>query len=285
MGLRQLAGRILSRALDTLADFLVGAFRLEGGSQWSARVSERVSHNIIRITDDAEYIFAIDNTLLLWRAKTLFSKEPETIRWIRGFGAEDVFFDIGANVGSYTVYAGKRCRRVIAFEPEAQNFAVLNRNIALNKLQDKVVAFPFALSDERKLDTLRLNTLNAGAALHAFGTNIDFKGEHFESAFEQGSISLTLDELALSCGLDFPNFIKIDVDGLESRIINGGKQVLRDTRLRGLLLELNESSADDMSLIALLKSCGLSVSARGDAVIDPRGRFSMRNFIFSRDAG
>ncbi|CAN0511259.1 unnamed protein product, partial [Phaeothamnion confervicola] len=170
--------------------------------------------------------------VLLWSAETRFTKEPETIAWIRSFGGNDVFYDIGANIGSYSIYAGRRCRRVLAFEPEAQNFAVLNKNINLNNLQHIVTAFPFALSDERKLDTLRLNRLEAGAALHSFGTNIDFKGEHFESAFEQGSISLTLDELVFSYALEFPNFIKIDVDGLESRIIKGGMRVLADPRLK-----------------------------------------------------
>ena len=277
--------RLSARSLDLLAAAFVRVTRLATGSRWSASVAQRMANSACRVRDDDEYVFFAGNPLLRWRAETLFTKEPETIAWIRSFGADDVFYDVGANVGSYTVYAGRRCRKVLAFEPEAQNFAVLNRNIALNNLQHTVIAFPFALADERRIDTMRLHSLEAGAALHAFGTNMDFKGEHFQSAFEQGSLALTLDDLAYSHGLDFPDFIKIDVDGLETRIIQGGDRVLRDQRLKGLLLELNEFSSDDMAIIATLEDCGLRVTARGDAVSDPGGRFSMRNFIFSRDAG
>lgn len=278
------AARLFAKIVAVLAVGFVKIAGLAAGSRWSAAVAQHMARAAFQVQDDQRYFFFAGNPLLLWRAETLFTKEPETIAWIRSFGCNDVFYDIGANVGSYSIYAGRRCRRVLAFEPEAQNFAVLNKNINLNNLQQVVTAFPFALSDENKLDTLRLNRLEAGAALHSFGTNIDFKGEHFESAFEQGSISLTLDELVFSYALEFPNFIKIDVDGLEGRIVNGGARVLADPRLKGLLLELNESSSDDMRVIALLENCGLRVGTRGDAVSDPGGRFSMRNFIFTRDA-
>jgi len=40
-----------------------------------------------------------------WRFKTLFEKEPETIDWINSFRKEDVFWDIGANVGIYSIWA------------------------------------------------------------------------------------------------------------------------------------------------------------------------------------
>ena len=61
-----------------------------------------------------------------YRADTYASKEPDTLDWLDAeLNDEDVFFDIGANIGVYSLYAAALnagCR-VFAFEPEAQNFA------------------------------------------------------------------------------------------------------------------------------------------------------------------
>jgi FkbM family methyltransferase len=254
-------------------------------STLAAAAAARATGYSTTIRDDRNYRFAAFTPLLLWRAQTLLSKEPETIEWIRFFGPDDVFYDIGANVGIYSIFAGVRCRRVFAFEPESQNFAALNRNIQLNSLGAKVLGFPLAISNQRKLDTLRLNTSEAGAALHVFGENVDFKGEIFKPAFEQGCLSVTLDELVMSFGLDFPTMIKIDVDGLEERILQGGLKVLGDRRVRGLLVELNETDKETPEMLALLKGAGWQVSKTSLPISDQGGRYRMKNYIFSRHQG
>ena len=72
------------------------------------------------------------SVLELWRCRTYETKEPETLDWIDGFSREDVMFDVGANVGLYSLYAGKRGVRVYSFEPEAQNYAGLTSNCMAN---------------------------------------------------------------------------------------------------------------------------------------------------------
>jgi len=47
--------------------------------------------------------FAVPNSVTGWRAQTLFTKEPDTIAWIREFEPGEVFVDIGANVGMYAI--------------------------------------------------------------------------------------------------------------------------------------------------------------------------------------
>ena len=62
--------------------------------------------------------------------RTLFSKEPITLAWIDTFKDGETLYDIGANVGMYTIYAAvMRKANVYAFEPEALNYAELNKNI------------------------------------------------------------------------------------------------------------------------------------------------------------
>ena len=75
---------------------------------------------------------------LKWRVDSLFEKEPSTIAWIARFRRDEILVDVGANVGMYTVWAAKtRGVRVYAFEPEAQNYALLNRKMASPEMKAK----------------------------------------------------------------------------------------------------------------------------------------------------
>src|SRR6185437_4913944 len=76
---------------------------------------------------------ATPNWLADWRVNTFATKEPETLDWIDSLPEGAVLWDIGANVGLYSVYAAKarRCR-VWAFEPSVFNVELLARNIFLN---------------------------------------------------------------------------------------------------------------------------------------------------------
>src|SRR5207249_10628032 len=141
-------------------------------------------------------------------------------------------------------------------------------NIQLNQLNAKVIAFPLAISDRCSFDTLRLNTFEAGAAHHVFARNIDFKGERFEPQFEQGAIAMTLDEVVAFLEPDFPSVIKVDVDGLEAEILRGGRKILMDRRLTGLLVELNDASEETKDLLALLEDAGLRPVRTGETVAD-----------------
>jgi hypothetical protein len=76
------------------------------------------------------------------RLRSLFSKEPITLAWIDTFAQGETLYDIGANVGMYTIYAAVvRKAAVYAFEPEALNYAELNKNIFLNDLHGRVLGY------------------------------------------------------------------------------------------------------------------------------------------------
>lgn len=275
----------LLRILDALAATFCHVFGLARGNAWSARVGERVRAVSRTVGDGKGYRFIASSPLLLMRAQTLMSKERETIAWIAGFGPGDVLYDVGANVGVYTVYAATRCRHVYAFEPEASNYSILNQNILLNRLEDRVTAYPIALADRERMDRLRIADPRPGAALHAFGSNIDYKGDPFTPHHLQGCVALTLDRIVLEFGLPFPTHIKIDVDGLEAEVLRGGERVVSDRRLRGLLVEINENDPADLDLVRWIGNQGLSVEVRGPVVADSTRKAAMRNYIFSRHEG
>ena len=108
-----------------------------------------------------------------WRADSYATKEPDTIAWIDSFVREgDVLYDIGANIGQYGLYAAKRLNgncRVLAFEPEALNYARLNQNIVLNGLSEVITAYCLAITDRTGLDFFYVKAFAPGASLHTYG--------------------------------------------------------------------------------------------------------------------
>ena len=97
------------------------------------------SYQTIKILGQNIYFF-VPNSLTKWRVDTFFSKEPETLEWIDNFknvqGKKIIFWDIGGNIGLYSIYAALKYKSidVTTFEPSTSNLQVLSRNISINKL-------------------------------------------------------------------------------------------------------------------------------------------------------
>lgn len=227
--------------------------------------------------------FYLPNTHVEWRVQTMYTKEPDTVEWIRGMAADEVFYDIGANIGLYTMLALKQGLKVMAFEPESQNFAVLIRNLAMNKItKDKGVAFPFCITDGQLVDTLRLSSLIAGGSCHSFASDLNFHKEEKKWVFEQGTVGFALDSLVGEIGLPQPTHIKIDVDGFEDKVLKGASNVLKQTQ--SVLVEMDSNNADHMGWKKALEDMGFTTdAAQIDAARRAEGPFTgIGNVIFKR---
>lgn len=230
-------------------------------------------------------MFCLPNRHCEWRVTTMYTKEEDTVAWIRAMKAGETFYDIGANIGLYTLLAAKQGLAVFAFEPESQNFGVLIRNLAMNKLtKSQAVAFPFCISDEQRIDTLRLSSLIAGGSCHSFASNENFKREEKQWAYEQGSVSFSLDSLVFECGLPQPTHIKIDVDGFEDKVLKGASRVLGHAQ--SVLVEMDSANAHHMSWKAALESQGfVTDEAEYTKARRSEGAFAgIGNIIFRRPA-
>lgn len=225
------------------------------------------------------------NQATKWRVDTLFSKEPDTITWLSELMPSDVLIDIGANVGMYTILAGK-CQgcRVFAFEPESQNYGILNKNIWLNSISDSTKAYCLALSDESKFSELYLSQFHAGGSCHTFGEKLDFKLEFRESSFSQGCFSVTLDSLVESGAIPQPTHIKIDVDGLEHRVIKGAIRTIGNPVLRSVLIEINTNLPEHREVISSMESLGFKYDAEQvERYKRKEGTFvGVGNYVFRR---
>lgn len=207
--------------------------------------------------EGVEVAYLTPSTVLKWRADTLFTKEPCTIEWIAGFRAGEVLVDVGANVGMYTVWAAKaRSVKVYAFEPEAQNYALLNRNIARNALGDQVKAYCLALCESPGFGELHLATLEAGGSLHAYGARVGYNGRPMQPKFSQGCIASRLDDLVAAGVVPVPDHLKIDVDGFEPKVLDGARNVLGQAKLSSLLVEVNHNLAAHRRMVEDLHAFG-----------------------------
>ena len=89
-------------------------------------------NNTIKICHkEVSLIFSVPNNWALSRATTFSSKEPDTLNWIDSFDPDVVFWDVGANIGLYSIYTAlkKKNSTVISFEPSVFNLELLARNI------------------------------------------------------------------------------------------------------------------------------------------------------------
>lgn len=225
-------------------------------------------------------LFSAPSQLCAWRAKTLFKKEPQTIEWITRFESGDIFWDIGANVGVYSIYgAVKKDIKVYAFEPSPFNFHVLSKNIYLNKKSETISAFCLALSERTTIDYLNLKSIGEGAAHTSFLNTVNEFGESFIPMYSQSTLGFSVDEFIELFDLQVPNHIKIDVDGAEQFVINGALKTLQSPQLKSILIELNSDlKPGEQDVFDKISSSGFALE-RAD---HPDGDRRLANYIFRR---
>ncbi len=250
---------------NIVADVFCKIFLLNFPNRWSVLISAQLDNLLYEVTIKGKvYKFLSNNSLLLYRSKTFFDKEPETNKWIEGIPADGVFYDVGANVGIFTVLASAYCKKVFAFEPVALNYSVLNQNLAINRLDKNTTAYCLAISDKSSFDTMRLSSNVIGSAHHSFGVDRDACHNEFSPVFKQGSFGVALDDLVYTYKFECPTYLKIDVDGNEHLVIGGAAQLLKDQRLKSVLIELNKNLKIDQGLVEVIKNNGFTLTEIGE---------------------
>jgi len=208
-------------------------------------------------------------------------KEPETVEWIEdNFKKGDVFFDIGANVGVYSLVTAKFLRgkvKIYAFEPGFSNYRKLCENVRLNDCQDCIVPIPLAVSDVTGLSTFNYSSLIVGNAAHALGESLNHLGKPFTPVFKQKMLSFKIDELVQYLG--FPDWIKIDVDGIENLVLIGADNTLRNTTVKSVLVEVIESRPETQEIVDFLAERGFVLKSKHKYVY---GISPGHNYIFVR---
>lgn len=191
-------------------------------------------------------------------------KEPETVEWIENYVKPgDVLYDVGANVGAYSLIAAKHCEgnvTVLAFEPSFATYNDLCRNVVLNGCERSVVPFLMCLTAAPGIVRFGYSSLEPGSALHVTGSGTT--GEPQGAVYAQQIPGLSIDTLVSQFGCPVPTHIKIDVDGTELDILQGAEQTLGDPRLRTLQVEVSPQDRSAADVRALLENRGFHLVSR-----------------------
>jgi len=180
--------------------------------------------------------------------------EPQMLVWLKQFAAGDVFYDIGANIGMFSLAVAKLHGGAIvtyAFEPSFSTFATLVRNIVANRFGDFILPFSFALGSRLGVRNFNYTDISSGASIHTLDLVVNQTGREFSPAFSQKVISYSLDELVRDFDFAQPTHIKIDVDGGEREIVEGMKIILRGDKIRSVMIELTEVDESDENVRAI----------------------------------
>ena len=260
---------LISYLIRALGHFKIGRF-VE-----TTLITQAMDRRSSVIYQNVKLDFVTPNALTKWRVQTFSDKEPETLEWISNMSHEDVFWDVGANVGLYSIYAAK-CHKipVFSFEPSIFNLELLGRNCGINNVAELVNIIPLALSDKIQTNIMRHSTTNWGGALSSFGEPLGSDGSELESVLEYRTLSFSADELIQHGIATPPSHLKIDVDGIEHVILRGAEKTLLTTK--SVLIEVNENFNEQLVEVSrLLKNSGFILTGAYDSpysetIEDPR---------------
>jgi FkbM family methyltransferase len=257
------AYRFVGSTIVALARLIAAPMGYREGSKALGHAAELIVPVRSVPTAAGEIRFACPSVMSARMPISSFHGEPETSAWIdRCVLQGECLWDIGANVGNWSLYAAKTKRaRVIAFEPSAQTFGTLYRNIALNGLGERISAYCIALSGETELGTLYLRNASPGEANHGYGAATGVAGD-FEAQFEQAAVSFRIDDFIKAFSPPPPRHIKLDVDGVEDRILDGASATLQGVQSVLVELEAAPRTARGLRICARLNAAGLHEDAR-----------------------
>lgn len=167
---------------------------------------------------------------------------------------EDLFIDIGANVGSYTILAsGVVGCKTCSFEPAPATFSRLRDNIALNRLNDRTSLYQCALGNTKGQVSF---TSNENCTNHVS------RNEKYSS---EDCVVVPIEVLDEMLQEREPLLMKIDVEGYELPVLRGAQRVLSRPSLRGVIMELNGSGSrygfDEASIINQMRAYGFQTAS------------------------
>jgi FkbM family methyltransferase len=156
--------------------------------------------------------------------------ERPLVDWLeRTLRPEDVFWDVGANIGAISLVAARRCRRVVAFEPDPRSLSRLEQNVRANRLtQIEIVAGALGVS-AGTATLYQAADVNTGMTSLVPGRGRTV-GEPLVQVLRADDVIAQRPEL-------MPTVMKLDVEGAEHLVLAGASNLLRSGRLRAVVFE------------------------------------------------
>ena len=223
------------------------------------RLRKRLIRDVEIMNGSSRYRFQCESLPEFARCMKMFIKEPGTCDWImKEVKPGEIFYDIGANIGVYTVLAA-RCTgengRVFAFEPHCPSFSRLLDNIRVNNLEHIVTPCNFALHDQQGFFPFNYFSGEAATSHSQIGSAPGDSKLEFQPEISELKYTTSIDSLIATDEFPPPHHIKIDVDGNEFAILQGMSILMKSSqRPKSIQVEIDKPYKDEiMSFMELHK--------------------------------
>ena len=155
----------------------------------------------------------------------------------------------------------------------------LNKKLVNYDLKN-MIPLQLAFSNAEKFDLLNVGIVKSGVG----ASSIEGEYMGMPNSLLQGVYCISLDSIYENKFFKKPNYIKIDVDGHESIILENAVKILTDKNLKGIIIEYEYSGVTDMDLfISKICSYGFKLTLKSEWFdIDPTNNNEIRNFLFER---
>jgi len=242
----------LVKAMRLFAILILKVLRIHGRTRWSNEFIQAINPSVTvnipefsSVSSDPTIWFRTGHGRLFWRATKSPSLDLATNRWIKTFTKNDVFYDVGANIGLYSIMAAKFMHaNVYAVEVDLMNTRMLYENIYVNNCHEKVTVLPFGLDSSSHQEKLFLKTMSYGDALHNLRKPNDMVIS--PSGIQVNVPVFRLDDVIKILRLPSPTKLKIDVDGVDFDVLKGSTNSLKT--VTSLVIEYmpNSDSRNDI---------------------------------------
>jgi len=268
------------KALRYTAKCIISILGLNSNNRLMVEIQQMLDPTVtIKLPTGENLIFCAGHGRLVWRAKTLLTEEEEIIKWIDSFNKDDIFYDIGANVGSYSLYAAKtKDIRVYAFEPEINNVQLLYSNIYKNKLNSQCIPLPVACDKVTNIKPFYIREFTKGGAINSIGRKSIFL-ENDKDMFIQDTLCMRVDDAVKLLNIPLPTKVKIDVDTNELNVIEGMDKTL--DQIKEIYIELYAHFEEHKKVINILEQKGFSIFKVSKSKA-PKKFEDTSNYIFKR---
>jgi FkbM family methyltransferase len=215
--------------------------------------------------------FEVNNITEANRVRFLDDEEEFLTDVLTELKPEDVFYDIGACIGLFSLHAARRSSRVIAFEPEPVFQKHLAKNCTINGINN-ITVLPYAVSDQSQTMVL----FSDGDS----GKSPSLANDGFHGHVEVEARSL--DDLVKDQAIPFPDVMKIDIEGAEILALRGMKHILKNNPPRAIFIEvhpvlLTHFGSTMQEFLAMLESAGYKTRSQNK-------RDEQFHFVFDRNA-
>jgi FkbM family methyltransferase len=220
----------------------------------------------IEITNGSRgYHFRCESVREFNRCLKMFSKEPGTVAWMtQEVKPGDVFYDIGANIGVFSIQAARRVEphgKIYAFEPHSANFARLVENIICNGLQEVVISCNIPLHSSEGFAYFNYESITPGTSNSQLSCSSNKNGSCAPAVMSELKYSTSIDRL-IEAGKILPaHHIKIDIDGNELEVLRGMLHLLQSSQ-RPLSVQVELNGHRNAEIMTLMQALGYRLAEK-----------------------